>query len=61
MKNQQSQNFGNPIMGGGELGKKIFFVIFAVISLLLLTFFAREMQSLSLSLNLALTSAVIPT
>jgi len=31
MKNQQSQNFGNPIMGGGELGKKIFFVILILI------------------------------
>lgn len=31
MKKHQSQNFGNPLKGGGDLGKKIFFVIFILI------------------------------
>ena len=31
MKKNQSQNFGNPLSGKGDLGKKIFFVIFILI------------------------------
>ena len=31
MKKHQSQNFANPLKGGGDLGKKIFFVIFILI------------------------------